>query len=261
MSDTSSIPRKRCSKCGKEKPATNEYFRHQHDRPDGLRSWCRDCLNKQRREKRANNPKRLERIRMETANQKRCKCCKQIFPATKEHFVASKQGRNGLHPLCKSCLNKQKRESRNNNPERRSRDKQKQHEYMQRPEVRERVRLQSRERRQVPEYKDREKRLAKERLSTEHGKSIKRAAYERRRARLLGAEGSYTAADVELQYRSQKGLCWHCGKELSDEFHIDHLIPLTRGGTNWPNNIVCSCPYCNRSKHNKLPQEWNGRLF
>lgn len=85
---------------------------------------------------------------------------------------------------------------------------------------------------------------------------------QRRYARKMGAEGIFTVQDVELQYRSQKGLCWWCGESLDpDDYHIDHRIALDRGGTNWPNNICISCPRCNLSKGRKLPHEWNGRLL
>lgn len=60
---------------------------------------------------------------------------------------------------------------------------------------------------------------------------------------------------------AQNGKCWWCGKDVGDTYHVDHLIPLARGGTNKPNNIVIACPFCNQSKHDKLPHEWCGRLF
>lgn len=89
-----------------------------------------------------------------------------------------------------------------------------------------------------------------------------RAHSHRRRARVLNAQGSHTGADIELQFRTQKGCCWHCGVQLHDnEWHVDHLVPLSRGGSNAPENIVIACPACNLSKGAKLPQEWNGRLF
>lgn len=88
-----------------------------------------------------------------------------------------------------------------------------------------------------------------------------RAHAARRRALKRNAPGKYTQQDIELQYRSQHGLCWWCGKPVGDEYHIDHVIPLKRGGTNDPRNIVISCPVCNLSKGVKLPNEWNGRLL
>ncbi len=83
----------------------------------------------------------------------------------------------------------------------------------------------------------------------------------RRRARVRVAQGTHTASDIALQLKSQRGKCWHCGKKLVGKKHIDHLIPLVRGGSNDASNIVISCPVCNLSKGGKLTQEWNGKLF
>lgn len=35
--------RKACSKCGRDRPATTEYFRLRADHERRLHSWCRDC--------------------------------------------------------------------------------------------------------------------------------------------------------------------------------------------------------------------------
>lgn len=88
-----------------------------------------------------------------------------------------------------------------------------------------------------------------------------RAQVALRRSRLHGAEGAYTESDIRLLYRSQRGLCWWCGAELNNVYHIDHRIPLVQGGSNSPDNLVLSCPQCNLSKGGKLPQEWSGRLL
>jgi 5-methylcytosine-specific restriction endonuclease McrA len=88
-----------------------------------------------------------------------------------------------------------------------------------------------------------------------------RVAQSKRKARLRNAEGSYTQADVELQHKSQRGKCWWCGDKIKGTYHVDHRIAISRGGTNWPNNICISCQHCNESKHNKMPWEWNGRLL
>jgi 5-methylcytosine-specific restriction endonuclease McrA len=90
---------------------------------------------------------------------------------------------------------------------------------------------------------------------------VKRVAVETRRARKKGAAGSYSSADVVLQLASQKGLCWWCGKAVGERYHVDHRIPLSRDGSNGPENICIACPECNLSKGNKLPHEWNGRLL
>ena len=88
-----------------------------------------------------------------------------------------------------------------------------------------------------------------------------RANYHRRRARKLGNSGTHTAQDIQRQGDSQKWRCWWCGKNCADKYHVDHLIPLSKGGHNNPSNIVISCPRCNCSKHDKTPDEFCDRLL
>jgi hypothetical protein len=82
----------------------------------------------------------------------------------------------------------------------------------------------------------------------------------KRRARKMNAEGSHTSEDIRRQYQNQGGLCWWCGKDVGDTYHADHVVPLSRGGSDNASNIVISCPSCNQSKHSKLPNEWRGKV-
>ncbi len=46
--------------------------------------------------------------------------------------------------------------------------------------------------------------------------------------------------------------CIYCGsKPPSVVLEIDHLLPVSKGGTNSIDNLVCSCFNCNRGKSNK----------
>ena len=91
--------------------------------------------------------------------------------------------------------------------------------------------------------------------------AIKRAAQHRRKARQLAAPGDHNGADVAAQYLRQGGRCYWCGDKVGKDYHVDHVIPLSRGGSNGPENLVISCAPCNLSKHDKLPHEWSDRLF
>lgn len=90
-----------------------------------------------------------------------------------------------------------------------------------------------------------------------------RANRQRRRARKREAEGMHTAADIEAQYKRQRGKCYWCGVKVGETYHMDHIVPLSRGGSDLPENLVVACPICNMEKHNKLPHEWakGGRLL
>lgn len=75
-------------------------------------------------------------------------------------------------------------------------------------------------------------------------------------ARRRGAEGRYTANDIALILAKQRHLCPVCQADLSTGYHVDHIHPISRGGTNWPDNIQCLCPSCNMSKGAKTMQEF-----
>lgn len=80
----------------------------------------------------------------------------------------------------------------------------------------------------------------------------------KRRARLNGNGGSHTEKEILNRFNQQNGLCFWCEKELGKDYQIDHIVPISKGGRNDIDNIVVTCPYCNRSKKDKLPTEWLG---
>lgn len=75
-----------------------------------------------------------------------------------------------------------------------------------------------------------------------------------RRAREAGAEGYYTTGEWEqlkIQYAFK---CAACGRrEPEIKLTRDHIIPLSRGGSNFIENIQPLCGQCNCIKHAKMP--------
>jgi len=56
--------------------------------------------------------------------------------------------------------------------------------------------------------------------------------------------------------------CVYCGKLLdTTSATIDHVIPLSRGGTNTIGNRVYACVECNSSKADMLLPEWYAKIF
>jgi 5-methylcytosine-specific restriction endonuclease McrA len=47
--------------------------------------------------------------------------------------------------------------------------------------------------------------------------------------------------------------CIYCGQPSA---HIDHIIPLSRGGTHSIGNLAPACQWCNLSKSSKFIMEW-----
>ena len=62
-------------------------------------------------------------------------------------------------------------------------------------------------------------------------------------------------------YNKTKGRCAICGKFVPfDEFTIDHIIPLAKGGSNELGNLQCACKTCNLIKQYILPEYLMGKL-
>ena len=173
---------------------------------------------------------------------KRCTKCGQEFPDTMEYFYVQKTCKNGLRPDCIGCVTQQHRHHYQANRVQMAALKRqwcKDH-----PE-----RVRAAQRRADRKRPNRKRRLSREqeRVNKEHRRALKRKA-----------GGTHTVADIRDQYKRQKGRCYWCHAKVGDTYHIDHVIPLSRGGSNGPDNLVISCPFCNISKGNKLPHEWDG---
>lgn len=87
-----------------------------------------------------------------------------------------------------------------------------------------------------------------------------RAAERDRKYKLRGANGlRYDRRDVLRLMTLQKGRCFWCDAAL-DRFHVDHLVPLSKGGEHEVANLVLACPTCNLRKHAMLPMDFAARL-
>ena len=70
-----------------------------------------------------------------------------------------------------------------------------------------------------------------------------------RRELLARAEDAYKPSDLWIIYRQQQGRCAAC--EEAKRLTVDHIIPITKGGSNHLKNIQLLCRSCNSRKGNK----------
>lgn len=239
----SSIPRKRlktrqgykfCNYCKQEKPATFDYFHHSSNAgPLQLTHVCKACWK--------DYVTGLEQKRAATYEGaiRRCTKCGKEFPATPEFFYRAGAA---LRHDCKQCAYQRgKRYNKEHKEEKQT--KRKIYEELHRERIRDRFR----------EY------------CHTHSEQY-RIHDDKKRMRRLQVPGSHTAKDILAQYERQKGKCYWCGKKVhkgKNGYHRDHIVPLARGGSNNPDNLVIACHSCNESKRDKLPHEWHqgGRLL
>ncbi|MEU5361150.1 HNH endonuclease [Streptomyces albidoflavus] len=163
-----------------------------------------------------------------------------------EEFSAYRRARDGKKPYCRQCARQyaqtptQKRayyaanrERLNESTKRRNRDR-----YATDPEYRASQITRSVERRRADP-------------------AIQREANNRRRARKAAATVKpFTTAELHAAW-DEAGFyaCYWCDCDFTDsvKMHVDHLVPLDRGGAHAVENLVPACSDCNLSKNAKDP--------
>jgi 5-methylcytosine-specific restriction endonuclease McrA len=83
-----------------------------------------------------------------------------------------------------------------------------------------------------------------------------RAAAHNARAKKLGAKGRITFLDIYAKLLEQDFFCYLCGTMLEDDYHVDHIAPLAKGGRNDAANISIACSHCNWAKCNHELEEF-----
>lgn len=198
-----------------------------------------------------------------------CFRCKKDYPQTAEYFTIDKRRKDGLTNRCRSCdreyhnqyydTHKEKhlasgRKYRENNREKvRAAEKRryyKNHDHM----LIMKAKWRENNREKVND-------ITKKHYWKDAEKSRRRARVVHSTRRMLGGTPDYTGDDIKMLYETQKGRCWWCGRKLDNKYHIDHRIPLAKGGADKLTNLCIACPDCNHRKYSKMPWEFNGRLL
>lgn len=245
------IPTKQCTRCKERKPLT--VFPSNKTCSGGREGVCNKCRAQRRK---SGPPPELPT----PAGFRRCTKCAELKPATIEYFNAGKRYKGGWRSQCKECERAYNERNKDRVRKRRSA-----HRAANKDRIAERYRIWAAANREHRNAYNR-KYHAKQRAKT---KADERAWYvgnteeintatRNRRARAFKAEGIHTADDVRRQHKAQRGKCYYCGVKVGKMYHVDHVIPLSRGGSNGPENIVIACQFCNTSKQSKMPHEWGG---
>jgi 5-methylcytosine-specific restriction endonuclease McrA len=217
----------------------------------------------------------MDILNLTTTPLKRCTNCERELPATLEYFGVEKHGKYGLRSHCKACRKIEDKERyaadpqkslaasrrwREANPER-ARTSSRESARKARAVYPERFRDACRRYMNSDPEKRRCEARARYARNIESRRLSKRVSEQKRRIERERSDVHHTPDDVRHQYALQKGKCHWCDKPVGDDYHVDHIIPLSKGGDNSARNICISCPTCNSSKGAKLPHEWSDRLF
>lgn len=159
----------------------------------------------------------------------RCQHCK--IEKKLSEFHRNKSRPNGHTPECKVCANARsaRRYAKEGEKLRRQMAEQRKNHYEYRLEI---------------ERKSRAKNKEKHRPGKNARQSI--------RNRFLGS-APFTIIDKDLR-KIYSSPCWNCG--TLENISLDHVIPISKGGTHSIGNMISLCRSCNSSKSNKLLSEW-----
>jgi len=179
-----------------------------------------------------------------------CKKCGAQLPLTSEFFHVCNSGKNYRH-TCKSCFSdyrkdyyiKNKERELQTNKNRFEVNKEKYYVYMYR---------------WAKENRDRFREYRKNNI--EHYRLKERIKSAKRRAILYGLTDHHTTEDIFSLYEEQQARCYYCGCDISGGYHIEHKIPLSRGGSDTKENLCLSCSDCNLAKLTKTEKEFKERL-
>ena len=169
----------------------------------------------------------------ETEGYRRCARCKQL--KTLDNFCKNKSSHDGLHYYCRDCASLFRAETYWKDPEysrKKIRQWNKEHPRIYTPESHARL----------LESKRKYKKTPKGRLSDI-------TAMAKRRSSKSNNGGNFTKEEWVSLCNKYGNKCLACG--AYGKMTIDHVKPLSRGGTNSIDNIQPLCLTCNSSKHDK----------
>lgn len=95
-------------------------------------------------------------------------------------------------------------------------------------------------------------------------REIRKAMLRRASAEIRSWPGGREPIRAELRaacWDKSEGRCWYCGTQMNPfaDFHVDHVHPVSRGGSNSLANLVPACESCNMAKRALLLEQFRSR--
>lgn len=215
-----------CPKCSQHKDATE--FNKNKARPSGLSDYCKACMRLVLADHRQRNAERLRTEGRERAKRKYAADPESARQRSREWRLSNPGvARKSKERTYQKYRDKNVAYARQYASEHADEiaDKRREHRLLNLEEARER-----------------------DRIYYEEHTDIVIARKHRLRARKAGSVGEYTANQWHklIEYYAPDGKCLNCRKV--SPLTVDHVIPLTKGGSNFISNLQCLCSACNTKK-------------
>lgn len=188
---------------------------------------------------------------------KRCRCCQQELP--REVFMSRPSNRDGLYSYCRKCNSAKVKESLASRPG------WKEHKREYDRARNERLKEALTEYRKDYYLRNRERKLAYSREWAAKNPDLRRTISQNYKHRRRMAESSgMSGRELAKWKREQPKVCHWCGAKCAKHYHVDHYVPLSKGGRHQADNLVIACGPCNLRKSAKDPFDFAkevGRLL
>lgn len=196
----------------------------------GKSDQCRTC------NKRASNKTKADIVL--ATKTKTCSMCKQKLPLSA--FGTRKASLTGLRNACKAC---EKIADAACNKAYRSRpeNKQKKHVY---------------DKKYQQQNREHHSKLTARWNKNNPEKRTAIVKNDRHKRRELTKASNLPAIDLLQWEENQVKICSYCGNHCDTSYTIDHIDPLSKGGTHTLDNLTIACSSCNSSKNNKPLVLW-----
>ena len=186
---------------------------------------------------------------------KRCTKCKIL--KTLEEFDRCSSCKNGRRERCKECRKTEYQDNREEIIKRAKinyiKNKPKIQKYKKEYAQKNKTKLSKKLKKYYKENKDRLRENGKKYY--QKNKDLFLIASRKRKAlKKSSSDGTITKSSLEELLQKQNNKCHHCGCELDETKHLDHYIPLSKGGIDSIINVVWSCARCNLTKQATMPK-------
>lgn len=239
---------KTCTKCECTKPATAEFFHKNCKAKDGFLAPCKVCGRLAASDYRRENKEAIREKDRKYREEHPGKRAESDRAWRENNRQAKAEYDRWYQQNNREALAEHYRRYRQENKEKIA-------EYGRRYREKNKEVLAVRKRRY--ELENREAQRESARLWRSKNRDKVNAADRRRRARIRGGRCEvYDGSDVQEIWESQQGCCLYCGTPLFGSYEIEHMTPLSRGGSDTLDNLCLSCQPCNRWKYTKTADEF-----
>lgn len=240
---------KTCKECGKEFPATSEYFGKHKSAKNGLTNKCKICKKEYSQKYYIKNKEKMT-LQHREYYKNNPDIHKQYYQNNKEKMDAYNKTRFGNNKYSKEYYEKNKEKIKE-----RMREYSNNTNYYKNNKERSAKYYENNKDKVVEYYK-----LNKGRINVVRKKYIqdhpnyRKIGKQKRKALERNLPSTLTAEQWEEIKDHFENKCCYCGKILP--LQQEHFIPLSNGGEYTHNNIIPSCGACNRSKGVKTFDLW-----